>query len=108
MKAILRRARVSPKKANLVADLVRHKKVKDALDILKFTPKKAAHFLYKTIKSAASNAEKNFNQDMDKLYVKEIIVNQGVVYKRFIPVSKGRAHPILKKTCHITVQVESK
>jgi len=108
MKAILKRARISPQKVNLVADLVRNKKVKDALDILKFTPKKAAMYLYKTIKSAASNAEKNFNQDIEKLYIKEIVVNQGTVYKRFIPVSKGRAHPILKKTCHITVHVENK
>ncbi len=108
MKAILRRARISPLKMNLVADLVRNKSVKTALDQLKFTPKKAAALLYKTVRSAASNAEKNFNQDPAKLVIKEIVVTGGPVYKRFNPVSKGRAHPILKRTSHITVIVESK
>lgn len=108
MKAILKRSRISPKKANLIADLVRKKKVTDALDILKFTPKRAAGILHKVIQSAASNAEKNFNQDREKLYVKEIVITEGPRYKRFRPVSKGRAHPILKKTCHITVTVEAK
>lgn len=108
MKAILKRARISPLKMNLVADLVRRKSVKDALDQLRFTPKKAAGLLYKVVHSAASNAEKNFNQEKAKLMIKEIVVTSGPTYKRFNPVSKGRAHPILKRTCHISVTVESK
>lgn len=108
MKAHLRSIRISPKKANLVAGLVRGKKVTDALDFLRFTPKKAAGILHKVIQSAASNAEKNFSQDRDHLFVKEIIVNAGPTMKRFNPVSKGRGHPILKRTSHITVLVEPK
>lgn len=108
MKAILRQIRISPKKVNLVAGLVRKKSVADALSILKFTPKKAAGILLKVIQSAASNAEKNFNQDREKLMVKEIIINEGATFKRSNAVSKGRAHPILKRTTHITVFVEAK
>ena len=103
MKAVGRRIRMSSKKANIVADLVRTKRVTDALNTLKFTNKRAADSLYKIVLSAKSNAEKNFEQDAEKLYIKEIIVNEGPTYKRWNPVSRGRAHPIRKRTCHITV-----
>lgn len=106
MKAILRNARISPKKANLVAGLVRGAKVDTALSELKFTPKKAAGLLYKVIASAAANAETNFKQDRSKLYIKEIVVNKGPSYKRGVPVSRGRTYPILKFNCHITVVVD--
>ncbi|MBU1992187.1 50S ribosomal protein L22 [Patescibacteria group bacterium] len=105
MKAILRYKLISPKKANLIADLVRNQKVTDALNTLKFTPKKGAAILHKVVKSAAANAETNFKQNMDDLYIKEIIVTQGPMYKRHIPISRGRAHPILKRSSHITVTV---
>ncbi len=108
MKAILRQVRISPKKANLVAALVRNKKVSEACDILKFTPKKAAPILKKIIESASANAENNFKQNKDELYIKEIIVTEGPTYKRSIPVSRGRVHPILKRTSHITVTTEVK
>lgn len=108
MKAILRRVRISPKKANLIAALVRNKNIQEALDILKFTPKKAAKILKKVIESAIANAENNFKQNKDSLYIKEIIVTQGVTYKRSLPISRGRTHPILKRTSHITVKVEAK
>lgn len=108
MKAILRRVRISPKKANLIAALVRNKNIQEALDILKFTPKKAAKILKKVIESAVANAENNFKQNKDSLYIKEIIVTQGVTYKRSLPISRGRTHPILKRTSHITVKVEAK
>ena len=107
MKAILRKIRITPKKANLVADLVRNKKATEAVDILKFTPKKAADILKKVIESAMANAEANFNQKKDTLYIKEIIVNDGPTYKRSVPISRGRVHPILKRTSHITVKVEA-
>lgn len=107
MIAHLRRIRISSKKANLVAGMVRGMPVNKALNTLKFTPKKAADILYKAIQSAASNAENNFKQNPDTLIVKEIIVNEGTTYKRFQPVSRGRAHPILKRTTHITVKVET-
>jgi len=107
MKAIIRRVRVSSKKANLVACLIRGKKVQDALDILKFTPKKTAPILYKLVESAAANAKNNFGQDINTLYVKEVIVTEGPTYKRSLPISRGRTHPVLKRTAHITVKVES-
>lgn len=100
MKAILRQVRISPKKANLVAALVRTKKTKEALDILKFTPKKSAPILKKLIESAIANAEKK-----DNLYIKEIIVNEGPTYKRSLPISRGRTHPVLKRTSHIRVEL---
>ncbi len=108
MKAVLRQTRISPKKANLIASLVRKKNVQDALNILKFTPKKGAQILRKVVASAAANAEANFKQNTAELYIKEIIVTEGPTYKRSVPISRGRAHPILKRTSHITVKVEAK
>ncbi|MBI2464105.1 50S ribosomal protein L22 [Candidatus Peregrinibacteria bacterium] len=105
MKAILRQVRITPKKAHIVAGMLRGKKVSDALDFLKFTPKKAAKILYKVIASAAANAQNNFKQDFDHLYISEIYVTEGATYKRSMPVSRGRAHPILKRTAHIVVHL---
>lgn len=105
MKAIARHVRISPKKANLVAGLVRKKNAMEALDILKFTPKKAAKVLYKVLHSAVANAENNFKQNKDSLIVKEIVVNEGRTLKRSVPISRGRVHPILKRTSHITISV---
>ncbi len=107
MKAILRRVRISPKKVNLIAALVRKKKATDAVDTLKFTPKKGAEILRKVISSAMANAEENFKQDKETLMIKEIIVTEGSTYKRRVPISRGRAHPIMKRTSHITVTVEA-
>jgi len=105
MKAILRRIRISPKKANLVAGMLRGKQVKEALNILKFIPKKGADILYKVVHSAAYNAKNNFKQDLDDLIITKILVTKGPTFKRTLPVSRGRSHPILKRTCHITVEV---
>ncbi|MDP2624595.1 MAG: 50S ribosomal protein L22 [Candidatus Peregrinibacteria bacterium] len=107
MIAHLRKTRISPKKANLVAGMVRNMPVDEALAVLKHTPKKGAKILYKVIQSARSNAENNFKQDPETLIIKEIIVTQGPTNKRWQPVSRGRAHPILKRTSHITVKVEA-
>lgn len=108
MKAILRQIRISPKKANLVAALVRNKKALEAMDILKFTRKKSAPIIKKVLQSAIANAENNYKQDKESLYLKEIVVTEGPTYKRSVPVSRGRMHPILKRTSHITVKLESK
>ena len=107
MKAHLNTIRISSKKANLIAQLVRGMKVSEAVDILRFTPKKAAPILKKLIESAAANAVNNFKQNAESLQIKEIIVNEGPTYKRRNPVSKGRAHPIKKRTSHITVKLEA-
>ncbi|MBI4975553.1 50S ribosomal protein L22 [Candidatus Peregrinibacteria bacterium] len=107
MKAILRQVRISSKKANLIATLVRRKNVQEALDILTYTTKKGAKILRKVIYSAAKNAENNNKQDFETLKIKEIIVTEGATYKRSVPVSRGRSNPILKRTAHITVKVEA-
>lgn len=105
MKAHLRQARISLKKANLVAGMVRGKKVTEALNLLKFMPKKGAQLLYKVVHSAASNAKNNYKQSFDDLIITRILVTKGMTYKRSIPISRGRVHPLLKRTAHITVEV---
>jgi large subunit ribosomal protein L22 len=105
MKAVLRTIRISPKKANLVAGTVRGKKVNEALAILKFMPKKGADIIYKVVLSAASNAKNNFKQNIDDLVITRLLVTKGPTYKRSLPISRGRAHPIRKRTSHITVEV---
>jgi large subunit ribosomal protein L22 len=105
MKAIAKQVRISPKKVNLVAGLVRKKNAMQALDILKFTPKKGAKLLYKVLHSAIANAENNFKQNKEALMINEIVVTEGPTLKRSVPISRGRVHPILKRTSHITVTV---
>lgn len=104
-KAITRFVRLSPRKARLVADLVRGKSALEALDILEFTNKKAARVIKKTLSSAIANATNNFKMDEDKLVVSMIMVNQGPVLKRVMPRAMGRADIIRKPTAHITVAV---
>lgn len=91
---------------NLVAGMVRMKPISEALEILKLTPKKGAKILYKVVHSAGHNAQNNFKQNLETLMVKEIIVTEGPTYKRFRPISRGRSHPLLKRTSHVTVKVE--
>jgi large subunit ribosomal protein L22 len=105
MKAYLKQVRISPKKVNVVASLVRGKNVNEALNILKFTPKRSAPVLAKLIASAAANAENNFQQDRNKLIVSKIIVNEGATMKRGQPISRGRWHPIKKRTAKIWVEL---
>lgn len=103
MKAIIRTSRITPKKANLVAGLIRNQKADAGLEILKYTPKKAAKILYKLLNSAVNNAVNNFKQDQKTLIVKEVIVTKGPTLKRGVPVSRGRVYPILKRTANITL-----
>ncbi|MCP5278160.1 MAG: 50S ribosomal protein L22 [Thiobacillus sp.] len=103
--AILRGTRLSSQKARLVADLVRGKPVDQALNILTFSPQKAAFTIKKVLESAIANAEHNEGADIDELKVKTIYVDQGPVLKRFTARAKGRGNRISKPTCHITVTV---
>lgn len=103
--AKLRGARLSAQKARLVADQVRGKPVEEALDILKFSSKKAAAIIRKVLESAIANAEHNEGADVDELSVSTIFVDEGMTLKRIRPRAKGRADRILKRTCHITVKV---
>ena len=104
-KAILRTARISPQKARLVADQVRGLPVARALDLLKFSDKKAAEIIYKVVYSATSNAENNAGADVDELKVRSIMVDEGPSLKRFMARAKGRGTRIVKRTSHITVVV---
>lgn len=106
--AKLRGARLSAQKARLVADQVRGRPVAEALDLLTFSPKKAAKLVKKVLQSAIANAEENNGMDIDELRVSTICVDEGMTLKRIRPRAKGRADRILKRTCHITVKVAEK
>jgi large subunit ribosomal protein L22 len=104
-RAIVRGVRLSADKGRLVADLVRGKKVDQALSILRFTPKKAAGIVAKAVESAIANAEHNDGADVDSLRITSIHVEQGATLKRFSARAKGRGNRISKPTCHIFVTV---
>ncbi len=104
-KAILRGVRLSAQKGRLVADLVRGKRVDQALSILAFSPKKGAKIVRKVVESAIANAEHNDGADIDALKVKTIHVEEGMTLKRFTARAKGRGNRISKPTCHIFVTV---
>ncbi len=103
--ARLKGARLSAQKARLVADQVRGKAVEEALDILSFSPQKAAAIIKKVLNSAIANAEHNEGADVDELTVSTIYVDEGMTMKRIRPRAKGRADRILKRSCHITVKL---
>jgi large subunit ribosomal protein L22 len=105
-KAILRFARITPRKARRVVDLIRGKRASDAMVTLKFMPYRGAKLVEKVLKSAMANAEqKNDHLDIDKLRVKTVLVDQGPMMKRMEPRAQGRANMIKKKTSHITIVV---
>jgi large subunit ribosomal protein L22 len=106
--ASVKNVRISSRKVKIVIDLIRGKKVEDALAILEFTPKSAAPVVKKLLESAIANAENNLSMNRDELYVAEIYANQGPTYKRYWPRSHGRADMILKRTSHITVVLDQK
>ncbi len=105
-KSLARHIRVSPRKARLVADNIKGKPVEDAMNILAYTPKKAAGILSKVLRSAIANAEQIPGVDIDTLYVKQVRVDEGPTWKRIMPRAMGRATRILKRTSHITVVVD--
>ena len=107
-KAIAKTVRIAPRKARLVADLVRGKNLVDALIILANTNKAASPIIDKVVKSAAANAVNNHVMDEETLYIKEILVNEGPTLKRFRPRAKGSASPINKRTSHISVTLAEK
>jgi large subunit ribosomal protein L22 len=103
--ARLKGARISAQKARLVADQVRGKPVEEALSVLEFSNKKAAHIVRKVLNSAIANAENNEGADVDELKVSSIFVDEGMTMKRLRPRAKGRADRIFMRSCHITVKV---
>jgi large subunit ribosomal protein L22 len=108
VKARLRFARISPRKARLVADLVRGKRSEESLNILTFTKKAAAKIIIKLLKSAIANATQKKNIDIDRLYIKQITVDQGPTMKRFQPRALGRATMIRKRTSHINIVLDER
>ena len=105
-KATLRYARISSRKVKIVADLIRGKKVDEALAIVKFTPKASSEIIERLLKSAIANAENNHGMNRGNLIVSEIYANQGPTLKRIRPAAKGSAVRIRKRTCHITIVVK--
>lgn len=106
--AKLRYQRLSPQKARLVADIVRGKNALEALNILRFTNKKAAPLIEKTLRSAIANAEHNLGLNPENLYVSKVLIDKGPVLKRMNPRAMGRADVIRKPLAHITVEVDEK
>lgn len=98
--------RASARKVRLVADMIRGKNLDEAKDILRFTIKKPALFLSKLLNSAEANAKNNFEVSPETLYISKITVDEGPVYKRWMPRARGQAFPIQKKTSHITLVLE--
>jgi len=107
-KAVAKYIRISPSKLKPLADLVRGKKVDEAIAILKFTPRRGSHAMIKVIESAKANAENNHNMDVDKLYIAEIYANQGPTMKRWRAGAQGRVKPRLRRTSHIGVVLKEK
>ena len=107
-RAYLKYARISPRKVQIVLDLIRGEDTDTAMAILKNTPKAASEHLIKLLKSAVANAEHNFNMDAKNLYVSECFVCPGPTLKRMMPRAKGRGDRILKRTSHMTIVVKEK
>jgi large subunit ribosomal protein L22 len=105
-RAISKYLRISPQKLRLVADMVRGKRVSEALTLLRFTPKKGARLVTKTLQSAVANAVNTRSLDADSLVIGEICVNEGPRLKRWQPRAMGRANRIIKRTSHLSVVLQ--
>ena len=108
VKAVAKYVRMSPIKLKPVVDMVRGKDLNEALTILKFTPGKGSEPAEKVVKSAAANAENNFDLNPDDLYVADCYANQGPTMKRWRAGAQGRAFKILKRSSHIGVVLREK
>ena len=107
-RATAKYVRISPRKVQIVCDLIRGKSVPQATAILMATPKAASEVLIKVLKGAAANAENNHQMDPEKLYVSETYANPGPIIKRMRPRAQGRAYRINKRTSHVTVAVKER
>ena len=100
--------RGAPRKVRLVVDQIRGKEVESALNILKFTPKRAAGIVTKVLRTAIANAENTQSVDVDRLYVKRVTVDEGGMWKRFMPRAQGRATRIRKRLSHVTIVIDER
>ncbi len=108
VRASLTDIRVSPRKARLVVDAVRGKRVMDAIAISRFLPQKTAGDVERLLKSVAANAENNYDLDPEDLWIKEIYADEGPTFRRFKAKARGRVGRIQRRTCHITVIAEDR
>jgi large subunit ribosomal protein L22 len=108
VRASVQRVRISPRKARLVVDMVRGKKVTDAIEIMKFVPNRAAEDVQRLLKSVAANAENNYDLDPNDLWIKAIYADDAPTLRRFKPKARGRVGRILRRSCHITVIAEER
>lgn len=104
--AVTRFVRVSPRKMRLVVDQIRGKGVEEALNILRFVPKRSSGIVAKTVRAAVANAENTQSVDVDRLYVKRAMVDEGGMWKRFMPRAQGRATRIRKRLSHLTIVLD--
>ncbi|MBI2914523.1 MAG: 50S ribosomal protein L22 [Firmicutes bacterium] len=107
-RAVAKYVRITPRKARQVMDLIRGKPVKEALAVLRFTPKAASSVVEKVLKSAVANAENNCDLNRDNLVVGQVFADQGPTMKRMMPRARGMANVIRKRTSHITVVVKER
>lgn len=103
IKAYTKHARMSPRKVREVARAIQGRNANEALEVLKFIPRKSARLIGKTLKSAIANAENNNNIASETLKIQSAIIEQGPTFKRFRPTARGSAHPYKKPTSHIRI-----
>ena len=108
VKAQARFIRIAPRKARIVMDLIRGKNVKEALGILRYTPRRGSKIIEKVLNSAIANAENNNEMNRDELFISKAYVDEGPTLKRFRPRAQGRASRIRKRTSHITVMLQER
>ncbi|MCB1155567.1 50S ribosomal protein L22 [bacterium] len=108
VKSVAKFQRLSPYKGRLVADMIRGRQVSDALGVLQFTPKKGAKMMRKVLHSAVANAEQRSGVNVDDLYIKVVMVDEGPTLKRIMLRAQGRVNRILKRTCHITIVLDER
>jgi large subunit ribosomal protein L22 len=107
VKAVAKYVGISPRKLGLVAETARGKKVDEALALLNLSPTPAARVIAKVIKSAAANAENNYQMPPSELKIVKLFVNQGATLKRARPQARGRVNPILRHSSHVTAIVDT-
>ncbi len=108
VRASTRHVRIAPRKARLVVDLIRGRRVEDAIGVLEFNPRRASKIVAKTLKAAIANAEATQHVDVDALYVKSATVDEAVTQKRFLPRAHGRATKVAKRSSHVTIVVDER
>ena len=106
--ATSKNVRITPRKVRLVGDAVKGKGLTDAVALLRFMPHRASTVVLKTVRSAAANAENNFDLDPNDLYVARVIVDPGRTLRRFRAKARGRVGPIRKRSSHVTVVVQER